>query len=69
MNSGGFSRVFLFAVYAPRSVGVTTNELVIEQTQTAPERIFGLASLSVEQWEEEESAQLQSSQRLLSTPP
>ena len=59
MNSGGFSRVFLFAVYAPRSVGVTTNELVIEQTQADPERIFGLASLSVEQWEQEESTQLE----------
>ena len=59
MDSGGFSRSILFAVYAPRSVGVTTNELVMELIEAAPKRLFGLASLSVEQWEEEGATQLQ----------
>ena len=59
MNTGGFSRSILFAVYAPRSVGVTTNEFVMEQITDAPERLFGLASLSVEQWEQEKDTQLQ----------
>ena len=59
MDSGGFSRSILFAIYAPRSVGVTTNELVMELIEAAPKRLFGLASLSVEQWEEEGTTQLQ----------
>ena len=42
MDNGGFSRSILFAVYAPRSVGVTTNEWVIEQVEKEPTRLYGL---------------------------
>ena len=59
MDNGGFSRSILFAVYAPRSVGVTTNEWVIEQVEKEPTRLYGLASLSVENWAVEKDAQLQ----------
>ncbi|MEC7984981.1 MAG: hypothetical protein VX278_07450, partial [Myxococcota bacterium] len=68
MDSSGFSRTFLFAVYAPRSVGVTTNELVISHTQSNPKRLFGLASLSVENWAVEEEAQLQRLAEALENP-
>ena len=59
MDNGGFSRSILFAVYAPRSVGVTTNEWVIEQVEKEPTRLYGLASLSVENWAVEKDTQLQ----------
>lgn len=68
MDSGGFSRSFLFAVYAPRSVGVTTNEWVIEQIEKAPERLYGLASLSVENWSVEKDEQLQKLAQALEHP-
>ena len=49
---------FMFAVYAPRSVGVATNEYVISQLKTNPERLFGMASLQVDDWENQRDVQL-----------
>lgn len=58
LDKAGARRGVLLAVYAPRSVGITTNETVIERLDSAPERLFGLASLRVDRWAEERDEQL-----------
>lgn len=47
LDESGISRAVLFAVYAERSVGVTTNEFVAERIEEAPERFWGFASLDL----------------------
>ena len=68
MNKAGIDKSILFAVYAPRSVGVTTNEFVLSQTPHNPSRLYGLASLSVENWETEGQASLEKLRIALSDP-
>ena len=45
LDKAGVSVGFLFSVYAPRSVGVATNDFVIGQIEQS-DRLYGLASLS-----------------------
>ncbi len=52
MDAAGVARSGLFAVYAPRSVGVAPNSLVLEATAVDPARLLGFASLSVDDWAE-----------------
>ena len=49
---------FLFAVYAPRSVGVATNEYVLEQLSVDSKRLYGFASLQVDDWDNQKDLQL-----------
>ena len=58
MDQGGIGRAVLFAVYAPRTVGITTNETVIERVEAAPDRLMGFASVRTDRWSTESSAQL-----------
>lgn len=58
LDKAGASQGVLFAVYAPRSVGITTNELVIEHLAADPARLWGLASLRVDGWRDDRDAQL-----------
>ena len=51
LDDGAVSAALLFAVYAPRSVGVATNELVLKQSKTDRSRLWGLASLPVDSWD------------------
>jgi len=51
MDRAGIRRSVLFAVYAPRTVGITTNENVIQNTAVDPDRLFGFASLPVDAWD------------------
>lgn len=50
LDGAGISRGVLLAVYAPRSVGVASNETMIEQVAVNPARLWGLASLRVDSW-------------------
>lgn len=62
LDKAGASAGVLFAVYAPRTVGIATNELVSYQLDVAPDRLYGLASLRVDNWNQdadEELAQLE----------
>ncbi|MEE2829316.1 MAG: amidohydrolase family protein [Myxococcota bacterium] len=68
MDRGGVERAVLLAVYAPRTVGVTTNEQVIENLAAAPERLMGLASLRVDRWDLEADEQLAALDAALSVP-
>ena len=59
LDGAGFDRGVLFAVYAPHSVGIATNELVIEEVSRAPNRLYGLASLRVDRWSEDSEIELE----------
>lgn len=58
LDKGGISRGVLFAVYAPRTVGISENSLIAAQVSEAPDRLWGLASLPIEAWDETEAASL-----------
>ncbi len=58
LDKAGAAQGVLFAVYAPRSVGITTNETVIDHIAADPARLWGLASLRVDRWKDERDAQL-----------
>lgn len=50
LDKAGVHGALLYAVYAPRTVGVATNELVQGYLDDEPDRFWGLASLRVDQW-------------------
>ena len=50
LDDAGIHHGVLLAVYAPRTVGVATNEQILERVQAAPDRLWGMASLSIEDW-------------------
>jgi len=58
LDKGGLQLGILLAVYAPRSVGITRNEFVISEIEKS-ERLYGMASLSVEQWSSVKEDQLE----------
>ncbi len=58
LDGAGLKQGVVFAVYAPHSVGITTNEMVIDTIAEAPDRLLGLASLRVDNWEEDSEAEL-----------
>ncbi len=51
LDEAGASAGLLFAVYAPRTVGVATNTLVRRERRADGTRLWGLASLPVDQWD------------------
>ena len=64
LDESGLEKGVVFAVYAPESVGITKNEFMIDAIDEAPDRLYGFASISAEQWssdEENQLAQLQAS--------
>lgn len=68
LDRGGVSVGVLFAVYAPRTVGVASNESVIADVAVAPKRLYGLASLRVDRWNEDSAAELQRLRDALAAP-
>jgi len=58
IDDAGIWGAGLFAIYAPRTVGVASNELVAEALTVAPDRFFGLASLRVDRWTTDRDAEL-----------
>ncbi len=59
LDKGGVASAGIFAVYAPRSVGVATNELVASYLAEYPERFHGFASLRVDDWANQRDTELQ----------
>jgi uncharacterized protein len=51
LDEAAISAALLFAVYAPRSVGVTTNKHVLQARTADRKRLWGLASLPVDDWD------------------
>lgn len=68
LDKAGVSRAVLFAVYAPRTVGVTTNEEVIANVAARPDRLWGFASLRVDRWAEDRDDQLEALREALQAP-
>lgn len=58
LDAAGISVGVLFAVYAPQTVGVATNELVADYLADKPDRFYGLASLRVDRWAQDSDAEL-----------
>jgi len=48
----------LFAIYAPRTVGISRNEDVVADVAVHPDRFYGMASLRVDRWNAEEATEL-----------
>ncbi|MEZ4382592.1 MAG: amidohydrolase family protein [Nannocystaceae bacterium] len=66
LDRAGVDVGVLFAVYAPRTVGVATNELVKDGVDTFPRRLLGLASLRVDDWQNSGDAELERLEEALS---
>lgn len=58
IDRAGVSVGVLFAIYAPRTVGVAANEDVIADVAVHPDRFYGMASLRVDRWNEDEATEL-----------
>lgn len=68
MNRGGVSVGVLFAIYAPRTVGIAANEDVIADVGHDPKRLYGLASLRLDRWNEDSAGQLEALRAALGAP-
>ncbi|MCG8419943.1 MAG: amidohydrolase family protein [Proteobacteria bacterium] len=68
LNESGISRGVLMAVYAPQTVGLTTNEFVRDRISELPDRFYGLASVSAQDWEQNKGRALQNLDEHLSLP-
>ncbi|MDI1484399.1 amidohydrolase family protein [Polyangium sp. y55x31] len=68
IDDAGIWGAGLFAIYAPRTVGIASNELVAEDLTFAPDRFFGLASLRVDRWTTDRDAELDRLKSTLSRP-
>ena len=67
MDKAGIHAGVLFAVYAPQTVGIASNELVGEQVAVDPERLYGLASLRVDRWNTDADLELQRLEEAITT--
>ncbi|HBP20573.1 MAG TPA: hypothetical protein DEA08_22635, partial [Planctomycetes bacterium] len=65
LDEAGIAHGVLFAVYAPHSVGVATNELVRDRRNQNPDRFLALASIDVESWAQHSAARLAELERAL----
>ena len=68
LDDVGIQRGVLLAIYAPRSVGITTNEQTIEAVRRHPDRFFGLASLRLDNWNQDAEDELNRLRAALSEP-
>lgn len=50
MDEAGVRAGGVFALYSPQSTGIATNEFVARQLATDPMRLYGFASIRVDQW-------------------
>jgi predicted TIM-barrel fold metal-dependent hydrolase len=50
LDNAGISAAGVFAVYSPHTTGLAPNEFVAEQVAVNPERLYGFASIRVDQW-------------------
>ena len=68
LDDAGIAHGLLLAVYAPRTVGVASNEVILSRVQAAPDRLWGMASLSIEDWGSDGSAALTALEDALANP-
>ncbi len=58
LDSAGISAAGVFSVYSPHTTGLAPNAFVAEQVAVDPERLFGFASIRVDQWNVDSVEQL-----------
>ena len=58
LDRGGISAGGVFALYSPHTTGLAPNEFVSEQVSVDPQRLYGFASIRVDQWNVDQQAQL-----------
>jgi predicted TIM-barrel fold metal-dependent hydrolase len=68
MDKAGAAIGVLFAVYAPKTVGVATNEFVQQEVAKNRTRLLGLASLRVDRWNTDKDKELAALRKALSDP-
>ena len=68
LDRAGVRRGLLFAVYAPRTVGVATNEQALVEMAVDPERLLALGSLRVDSWARDRDLQLDALRSMLDEP-
>jgi hypothetical protein len=68
LDAAGVDVGVLFAVYAPRTVGIASNSLVISAVAEHPDRFLGLASLRVDDWRSDASKELSRLEDALGAP-
>ncbi len=68
LDDAGLRQGVVFAVYAPHSVGIATNDEVIALLDAEPDRLWGLASLRVDDWASAKDDELAKLREALSHP-
>jgi len=68
LDGAGIRRGVLFAVYAPRTVGVATNEQAIVEIGKDPSRLLALASLRFDRWSTDREVELDALRAALGEP-
>jgi predicted TIM-barrel fold metal-dependent hydrolase len=68
LDKGGITAGGVFALYSPHTTGVASNEFVAEQIARDPGRLYGFASLRVDQWNLDAEAQLHALEAALQRP-
>jgi predicted TIM-barrel fold metal-dependent hydrolase len=58
LDNAGIRAGGVFAVYSPHTTGLAPNEFVAAQVAVNPDRLFGFASLRVDQWNTNSAEQL-----------
>jgi len=67
LDGAGITGAGIFAVYSPHTTGIAPNELVAEVVAVDPRRLFGFASIRVDQWNRDSTRQLAALARDLTT--
>lgn len=68
MDAAGIWGGGLFAIYAPRTVGIASNELIAEDLAYARDRYFGFASLRVDRWKTDRDTEIEQLKTTLTRP-
>lgn len=58
LDKAGVRAGGVFALYSPQSTGIATNEFVEKQIAVDPKRLYGFASIRVDQWNRDSGEQL-----------
>ncbi|MEZ5566679.1 MAG: amidohydrolase family protein [Gammaproteobacteria bacterium] len=58
LDKAGIRAGGVFALYSPHSTGIATNEFVEKQLAVNPKRLYGFASIRVDQWNVDSAEQL-----------
>lgn len=68
LDKAGIRAAGVFALYSPHTTGIAGNAFVAEQIAADPDRLFGFASLRVDQWNVDGASQLRQLEQDLQRP-